>query len=156
MFPLSLTNHRALGACQQAASSNRSPCTQESTNGYGTCSAATFRSYYDYSVTRTCTSYAQTVTGVTPGTNNWAPQPWWVPGPRIPAIVSPGSVIGGAIGSTVGGTIDSGIGGAIGNAVGTRIGNAVDRAAVNVVSSLLGRRLLREQQQPVLLTLKTE
>jgi hypothetical protein len=133
-----------LGACQSAADPWRSPCAYQMRSGYGTCSGQTFQSYYTAAATSFCTAHAQTISGVTPGTNQWAPTPY---GPTVPAVISPGSVVGGAIGSSIGSAIggSGSIIGAIGGAIGAGIGNTVDRAAINAIG---GRRLLSPRGAP--------
>lgn len=134
---------RAKGACQQTAAPNNAPCPGEMYSGFGSCTAWTFQSYFNEAATMYCTQNAQSVTGVTPGTRSWA---YPFSGPSVPTAVSPGSVIGGAIGAGIGNRIDPGIGGLVGSVIGAEIGNSVDRAAINTVSSWAGsnRRLLRE------------
>ena len=68
-------------------------------SGYGRCSASAFQSYCTAAANGACYSAAAAITDVAPGTNDWAPRPWYPSGPAIPVVVSPGSIIGGGAGS---------------------------------------------------------
>lgn len=102
-------------------------------SGYKMCDGASFHSLYDSAMNSNCYADAAKVTGVAPGTNV-------VVGPtHVPAVVSPGSVVGDGVGSAIGGAVAGPIGAAVGGAIGTAVGRSVDQAVVNVVT---GRRLL--------------
>ncbi|KAI8465585.1 MAG: hypothetical protein J3K34DRAFT_436564 [Monoraphidium minutum] len=132
----------AYGSCQQYADPWSSPCRSEMSSGSGRCSGSEFQSYYRAAAQSACYTAAQSVTGVNPGTNTWSDNGYY-PGPRVPAVISPGSVVGGAIGSEVGRAIGGGvIGEVVGGAIGSGIGNAGDRIAINTISGILGRRML--------------
>ena len=127
----------AYGACQADAAPGRSPCAREAALGFGSCDARAFASIYAGAMGRACYAAAQTVSGVDPGTNQWAP----VPG-RVPAVVSPGSVVGQGVGSAIGSAIGGGPGviSSVAGSIGARIGNSVDTTVANAI---FGRRLLR-------------
>jgi hypothetical protein len=76
----------ALGACQQTATAWAGGCGGEFSGGSGGCDAGRFQSFFNSAQLASCTAYAQGVTGVTPGTNNWAPGT----GPVIIGSAAPG------------------------------------------------------------------
>jgi hypothetical protein len=49
----------------------QTPCAAQLEFGYAQCSAQQFREFYDGETSGRCRTWAQTVTGVDPGTNNW-------------------------------------------------------------------------------------
>jgi hypothetical protein len=133
----------AFGSCQQAGEPGRSPCAREVYGGYGSCGAQQFQSLYTNALGRSCYQWAQSTTNVNPGTNQWA-DPYY-PGPnRVPAVISPGSLIGGAVGNQVGNQVGP-IAGVVGTVIGSQVGNAIDRTALNVVSGIFGRKMLAQQ-----------
>lgn len=70
---LSQCSNIALGSCQQAANDRRrSPCGRELTSGFRQCSASQFRQFYEGETRDLCTNAARSITGVNPGTNQWA------------------------------------------------------------------------------------
>ncbi|GBF90228.1 hypothetical protein Rsub_03361 [Raphidocelis subcapitata] len=85
----------ALGACQQTASAWAGGCGGEFSGGFAGCDAWRFQSFFNTAQRASCTAYAQGITGVTPGTNNWAPGP----GPFIIGGAAPGGGAGGGVGS---------------------------------------------------------
>jgi hypothetical protein len=50
----------------------QTPCAGQLQLGYGQCSAQQFQSFYSGEVSSHCRTWAQTITGVNPGTNQWA------------------------------------------------------------------------------------
>ncbi|KIZ05870.1 hypothetical protein MNEG_2094 [Monoraphidium neglectum] len=65
----------ALGACQQDTNnawSWRHPCGRELRGGYAQCSAQDFKAFFEGDSRDLCFSLARDVTGVQPGTNQWA------------------------------------------------------------------------------------
>ncbi|KAI8465197.1 MAG: hypothetical protein J3K34DRAFT_437785 [Monoraphidium minutum] len=72
---LSQCSNVALGSCQQTANNAynwRHPCGRELRSGYSQCSAADFQAFFKGETKDLCTTLAKDVTGVTPGTNQWA------------------------------------------------------------------------------------
>lgn len=83
---LSQCSNVAMGTCQQAAAA-QTPCSAQLEFGYASCGAQQFRDFYTGEVSGRCRTWAQTVTGVTPGTNNWV---IGAPGPLGGAAAAPG------------------------------------------------------------------
>jgi len=101
----------AMGACQQSAN-GWAVCGGELANGYGNCAANTFQAYFNDAAKNACGQYAQAVTGVVPGTNQWAPvqpQPYIVIG-----SAGPGGAIGGAAPGGMGSKAPVAAGGGVG------------------------------------------
>ncbi|KAI8469838.1 MAG: hypothetical protein J3K34DRAFT_469647 [Monoraphidium minutum] len=70
---LSQCSNIALGSCQQTANSVwHTPCGWRLAFGYAQCTAQQFRQFYEGETSATCSSWATTVTGVTPGSNQFA------------------------------------------------------------------------------------
>ncbi|KIZ01416.1 hypothetical protein MNEG_6545 [Monoraphidium neglectum] len=68
----------ALGACQQTANNDRAqwhPCGRELQRGLNQCSAQQFRQFFEGETRDLCTDSSRSITGVEPGTNQWARPP---------------------------------------------------------------------------------
>lgn len=126
---LSQCSNIVLGSCQQAASPWGTACAGYWGSGYGNCGADDFQAAFNSAVASACTSYAQTVTDVTPGTNNWVVPPF-VPQPYIVIGSSGPGAAGGAIGASA-------------PARGGGAGNPIGMAAPGAKAAGGGRRMLR-------------
>ncbi|KAI8469845.1 MAG: hypothetical protein J3K34DRAFT_422576 [Monoraphidium minutum] len=64
----------AMGSCQQRANnpSGGHPCGRQIRSGFKSCSASQFKSFFQGETRDLCMDKAKSITGVQPGTNNWA------------------------------------------------------------------------------------
>jgi uncharacterized membrane protein len=105
-------------------------------NGFGRCSPSDFASAYDSAANTECYQAAQGITGVNPGSNSWSGAPV-----RVPAVISPGSIIGAGVGASIGERVGGPVGAVVGGIIGSDVGSRFDRAAINAATN---RRLSEE------------